>query len=139
MNITIIITAIAILLLFIMLIVLFLFFTKKHHEKQKSDLIPIEYTIDELLVEVDRAKSAQRLEELIEHYLNTQFFEPKAKSLSNSMKKKLDFITRIALNKEVNAAIIVKLNKQLQEKYEAYKNEIEIYEKIGIIKRKMRS
>lgn len=106
----------------------------------KSGISPAkELNLDQILTKVGNPKlSANQLHELILSFINTQKLPFKGSSLSAEAKKKLDFVSLVAMHPNTNAREITFLNKELVKRYPSYQKEIDAYEGIGLSRRKMR-
>ncbi|KGI55922.1 hypothetical protein [Campylobacter sp. MIT 97-5078] len=82
--------------------------------------------------------SSSELHELILIFINTQKLPFKSgENLSSDAKKKLDFVTTVAMHPNSTAKNISFLNRELAKRYSSYKKEIDAYEQMGLAKRKI--
>lgn len=136
-------TAIVITLgIFILLILCFTFVLLILNIKKASprtNTATKELNLDQILTKVGNPKlSANQLHELILSFINTQKLPFKGSNLSAEAKKKLNFVSLVAMHPNTNAREITFLNKELVKRYPSYQKEIDAYEGIGLSKRKMR-
>lgn len=80
--------------------------------------------------------SEDEIAKTVENFIRTQRFEKKSSNPSEICKKQLDFITKLASNKSATAKIIARLNMGLKKNNPEYYKEIEMYEAIGLMRRK---
>lgn len=119
-------------------VAIFIFVLKKPSGTHKAHTTQHSYSLDQLISLAGKESNTKKIEELINIFVSTQTFVPKTNPISPDAKKKLSFIEALVLNKNINAKLVVKLSKDLKQKYPSYAKDIESTEQIAIAKRKMR-
>lgn len=96
-------------------------------------------TLEDLIKAAKEATSLNDLNKIVLIFLQTQQLEKRQNTgLSEDSKKKLSFISAVCSNPLADAKIIAFLNLELGKKYPSYKIEIDLYENLGLAKRRMR-
>lgn len=95
--------------------------------------------LDDLIKAAKSANSSASLNKIVLAFLQSQSLEARTSTLlSEDAKKKLGFISAVCANKYAEAKIIAFLNHELGKKYPSYKREIDLYENLGLAKRRMK-
>lgn len=106
--------------------------SKKQDEKKVDEL--------DLLLEIARnTTKVGELNDAVVRFITTQTLgDKKAGNLSNEVKKKLSFISAVCANKNADAKTISFLNLEFGKKNPSFKKEIDLYESMGLAKRRMK-
>lgn len=103
---------------------------KKTFKPQLSEL-------DEMIYKVSQEDiSESDILVVVENFLKTQKLEKKSPNPSDICKKQLDFITKVAANKNSSSKTIAKLNIEFKKNNPEYYKEIEMCEALGLMRRK---
>lgn len=95
--------------------------------------------LDDLIKAAKSANSSASLNKVVLAFIQTQSLEAKTTgALSEDAKKKLGFISAVCANKCAEAKIIAFLNHELGKRYPSYRREIDLYENLGLAKRRMK-
>lgn len=95
--------------------------------------------LDDLIKAAKSANSSASLNKVVLAFIQTQSLEAKTTGpLSEDAKKKLGFISAVCANKCAEARIIAFLNHELGKRYPSYRREIDLYENLGLAKRRMK-
>ncbi|TKX28333.1 hypothetical protein CQA38_08155 [Campylobacter sp. MIT 12-5580] len=131
-----------VILIIVFVIVVLVMMNKKNPKTSTttSKASPKALSLEQMLSRLSNPNlSSSELHELILIFINTQKLPFKSgKNLSSDAKKKLDFVTAIAMHESSTAKNISFLNRELSKRYSSYKKEIDAYEQMGLAKRKMR-
>lgn len=104
--------------------------SKKTSKPQLSEL-------DEMIYKVSQEDvSESEILSIVENFLKTQRLEKKSSNPSDTCKKQLDFITKVAANKNSSSKTIAKLNVEFKKNNPEYYKEIEMCEALGLMKRR---
>lgn len=95
--------------------------------------------LDDLIKAAKNANSTTSLNKVVLAFIQSQSFEDRVGiEISEDTKKKLGFISAVCANKCAEAKIIAFLNHELAKRYPSYRREIDLYENLGLAKRRMK-
>lgn len=95
--------------------------------------------LEDLIKAAKSANSSASLNKVVLAFIQTQSLEARSGlELSEDAKKKLGFISAVCANKCAEAKIIAFLNHELGKRYPSYRREIDLYENLGLAKRRMK-
>lgn len=128
---------------FVVCIFLFVFFTmlsrssKKIETTSNTSSTPKLSDLDSMLYALEQESTSEEdIFKIVEKFLQTQKMEKKSPNPSDTCKKQLDFVTKVASHKNSNAKIIARLNVKLKEANPEYHKEIEMCEALGVMRRR---
>ncbi|MBZ7986760.1 hypothetical protein [Campylobacter canadensis] len=94
-------------------------------------------TIADLIKEVKECTSTNELNKIVLYFLQNYSFSAKtSKTINDDAKLMLEFLSSVCANNNSDAKMISFLSTELSKKNPSYAKEIDIYEKMGIAKRK---
>ncbi len=133
-------------LVFILIIACVFYFIIKSSKKPINETEKVTKTknepkndLEDLIKAAKEAKDTSTLSKVVLAFIQTQSLgERGAGKLSEDAKKKLSFISTVCANKNADAKMISYLNLELGKKNPSFKREIDLYENMGLAKRRMR-
>ncbi|MBT0883361.1 hypothetical protein AVBRAN9334_01265 [Campylobacter sp. RM9334] len=132
-------------LVIIALVFYFIIKSSKNKENQiltqeKQEVVKKVNALDDLIKAAKSAKTPAALNKVVLAFLQSQSLENRTSltTLSEDAKKKLGFISVVCANKCAEAKLIAFLNHELGKKYPSYKREIDLYENLGLARRRMK-
>ena len=93
--------------------------------------------LDQLLNDIANPKlNSDEIQKIILKFIDSQTLPSKfGKNLSADAKKKLNFVTAVAVHQNSSAKNIAFLNRELSKRYQSYTKDILAYEQMGLAKR----
>lgn len=133
-------------LVFILIIAFVFYFIIKSSKKPINETEKVVKTknepkndLEDLIRAAKEARDASTLSKVILAFIQTQSLgERGTGKLSEDANKKLSFISAVCANKNADAKMISYLNLELSKKNPSFKKEIDLYENMGLAKRRMR-
>lgn len=126
----------------VVLIIIFCFIVLSYLRKRNPSAIEKTVakkavTLDQLFNEIANPKlNSDDIQKIILKFIDSQTLPSKfGKKLSADAKKKLEFVTAVAVHQNASAKNIAFLNRELSKRYTAYKQDVLAYEQIGLAKR----
>lgn len=133
-------------LVFILIIACVFYFIIKSSKKPINEAEKVTKTknepkndLEDLIKAAKEAKDTSTLSKVVLAFIQTQSLgERGTGNLSEDAKKKLSFISAVCANKNADGKMISYLNLELGKKNPSFKREIDLYENMGLAKRRMR-
>lgn len=128
----------SILAVIIFILVIFVILLKSFKNNKKTISVKKkEKTLVDLINDAKKSTSTDELNKIVLYFLQNYTFNVK-NSNNNDAKLMLEFLSSVCANNKSNAKMISFLSTELSKKNPSYAREIDIYEKMGIAKRKFK-